>query len=74
MTTEERDALLLRLDSTVTRLDSTVTRLDSTVTRLEAGQDELRVYMKAMARKLLAPVEIAEIETEVVNANAIAAD
>jgi hypothetical protein len=60
MTTEERDTLLLRLDSTVTRL--------------EAGQDELRVYVKAITRKLLAPVEIAEIETEVVNANAIAAD
>jgi hypothetical protein len=67
MTTEERDTLLLRLESTVTRLDSTVTRL-------EAGQDELRVYVKAITRKLLAPVEIAEIETEVVNANAIAAD
>ena len=81
MTDEERDALLLRLDNTVNRLDNTVNRLDNTVNRLdntvnrlEAGQTELRVYVKAMARKLLAPAEIAEIEAEVTESFTVAAD
>ena len=51
MTDEERDALLERLEATVNRMEPKV--------------DGIVVYVKAMARKLLAPAEIAEIEAEV---------
>ena len=54
MTDEQRDALLLRLEAKVDGLDSKV--------------DGLVIYVKAMAHKLLAPAEIAEIEEKVCSA------
>ena len=53
MTDEQRDALLLRLETKV---------------------DGLVIYVKAMAGKLLAHAEIAEIEAEVANESTVSAD
>ena len=53
MTEEERDALLLRLESVVGRID---------------------VFVRAMAHKLLAPAEIAELDAKVLESETVAAD
>ena len=49
MTDDERDALLKRLDAGQEDC--------------HAGLDEIEVYIKAMAGKILGPDEIADIET-----------
>ena len=56
LTGEERDNILLELRDRMTGLEG---RMD----RLETGQGELLIYVKEIAKRLLSPAEITEVET-----------
>ena len=57
MTDDERDALLLRLEAGQKDLEAGVNNL-------QLRQGELLYYVKAIAKRVLSPAEVTEIETE----------
>ena len=64
MTDEERDALLLRLEAGQKQLWGGLNDL-------RAGQRGLEVYLRAVARKLLSPTEVMEVERQAAQASAV---
>ena len=85
MTEEERDDLLLRLDAGLSALYEKVDELqggqvalrsgldalEEALGDLQTGQGELLIYVKEMAKRLLSPAEISEIETGIAIALAV---